>query len=94
MKISYTAGGEPQALDVSAEQPLKSLAEEVSAHIFQRCPALADDPVFNVQLADQLLNGLAVEQAEIDLGELLPLAEGDADPLPFDEDAPFGPPLE
>ena len=86
--INFTVRGEPQSFDVAVGQPLKPLADEVTANILAHCPELTGDAQFHCTLADRLLEGLACEYPAVNLGEVFSTQNGDIDlPIPDDLDS-------
>jgi len=70
MRIIYALDGQPGLCETSQEEDLREMAREIEEHLQAQHPALAEDDYLPIKIADGLLNSLADDGEEVDLGEL------------------------
>jgi|HubBroStandDraft_4_1064222.scaffolds.fasta_scaffold26621_2 hypothetical protein len=70
MQLKYTLSGQSNEIEVPDSEDLAALCTEVEGRLRQDHPELAGQKFLSQRVADALLNGLAVDNQEIDLGDL------------------------
>jgi len=70
MQMRYVLGGEQRAFAISDSDDLAELCAEAEGYLRREHPELADREYLTEQVADALLNSLAVDDEEVDLGQL------------------------
>jgi hypothetical protein len=68
--VRYTLTGTPHQVEVPDSHDLAALCAETETRLRELHPELATRPHLAEQVADGLLNGLAVDVLEADLGDL------------------------
>jgi hypothetical protein len=70
MQLKYTLSGQSNEIEVPDSEDLAALCVEVEDRLRQGHPELAGQKYLTQRVADALLNGLAGDSQEIDLGDL------------------------
>jgi hypothetical protein len=70
MQIKYTFATQSNQFDISDSEDLAALCSETEGRLRSDHPELAGQEFLTERVADALLNGLAADNQEIDLGDL------------------------
>ena len=71
MHVIYRVNGNEQTIEVEVADDLKMLLEQIEVELRLRHTEMNKDAAMLVRVADGLLNALADDQGDIDLGELV-----------------------
>lgn len=70
MQISYQVGGSAHSFDTDPGEDLSVLGRAVEKHLRQTHPQLSNREYLIEHIADRLLNALASDATEVQLGDL------------------------
>lgn len=70
MRITYTFAAKSNQFDIIDSEDLAALCAETERRLRSEHPELASQKFLTQRVADALLNGLAADNQEIDLGDL------------------------
>jgi hypothetical protein len=70
MHVKYTLSEQPYVFEISDSEDLAELCAEAEARLRRDHPELAGQQFLTERVADALLNGLAADGDEADLGNL------------------------
>jgi len=70
MLIKYTLSSQAHEFDISDSDDLAVLCSETEDRLRSDHPEFADEEYLTQRVADALLNGLADDKQEVDLGDL------------------------
>jgi hypothetical protein len=70
MIVNYQLAGAPRHIDIADSDHLTDMCRDAEESLRRLHPELANAPYLSERIADGMLNGLAGEHADIDLGPL------------------------
>ncbi|MBL7257289.1 hypothetical protein [Paractinoplanes lichenicola] len=70
MQISYQVAGSPHTYETGPSEDLAQISREIEEHLRQSHPELARNGHLAEKITDGLLNGLAGDTTDVELGDL------------------------
>jgi hypothetical protein len=70
MRVKYILSAQSREFDVSDSSDLSEICSEIESRLRAENPGLAEQPFLTERIADSLLNSLAVDGTQVDLGDL------------------------